>query len=167
MKPLFDKLFDTIQEKIVANGKVVLIHKVPNSILESEAETKELGLRDALADIMRNAGIEVSTDVEEGQRVLDEANGQAKTMGFAGNREEFNNTLNQAIKENGIVLPNLDKQEVSIVNVPQHDFAGNNPIEKAEAWAKDNIVTKKNDKGNILICQKCVMEQNILLVLMR
>ncbi len=39
---------------------------------------EEQVLRDALAETMQKSGIEVIDDVEEGQRVLDEANGKAK-----------------------------------------------------------------------------------------
>lgn len=41
----------------------------------SEAEA---GLRDALVDVARAAGVEVVTDSKEGQRVLDEVNGKAR-----------------------------------------------------------------------------------------
>lgn len=39
-------------------------------------QTEETALRDALIDKLREAGIDVITDVEEAQRVLDEANGK-------------------------------------------------------------------------------------------
>ena len=39
---------------------------------------KETALRDVMADAVSNAGIEVNTDAAEGQRVLDEANEQAR-----------------------------------------------------------------------------------------
>ena len=35
-------------------------------------------MRDALVDVLRGAGVDVVTDVEEGQRVLDEANGETR-----------------------------------------------------------------------------------------
>ncbi len=38
----------------------------------------EAALRDGLIDLMREAGMDVSADWEEGQRVLDEANGEAQ-----------------------------------------------------------------------------------------
>lgn len=80
MKPLFDKLFNTIQEKTDENGKMVLFHKVPNSVMEAEANARETELRDAVIDLMKQAGIEVSTDTEEGQRVLDaDRESRAKT----------------------------------------------------------------------------------------
>lgn len=37
-------------------------------------QAAEAALRDALIDKVREAGIDVITDTEEGQRVLDEAN---------------------------------------------------------------------------------------------
>ena len=46
----------------------------------SDATPKERALCDALNDVLTAAGIEVVTDVEEGQRVMDEANGDAKLM---------------------------------------------------------------------------------------
>lgn len=41
-------------------------------------EPNEASVRDALIDVLRGAGVEVVTDVEEGQRVLDEANDGAR-----------------------------------------------------------------------------------------
>ena len=46
----------------------------------SDATPKERAMGDALNDVLTAAGIEVVTDVEEGQRVMDEANGDAKLM---------------------------------------------------------------------------------------
>ncbi len=46
----------------------------------SDATPKERALRDALNDVLTSAGIDVVTDVEEGQRVLDEVNGNARMM---------------------------------------------------------------------------------------
>ena len=44
------------------------------------AETRETALRDGLIDKLRSAGIEVITDEEEAQRVLDAANGKEKAQ---------------------------------------------------------------------------------------
>lgn len=71
MEPYFDKLFDTIQEKTDANGNVVLFQKVDGSTIAREADAAEEALRDEVIRLMREAGIEVSTDWEEGQSVLD------------------------------------------------------------------------------------------------
>ena len=58
----------------------------------SDATPKERALRDALNDVLTSAGIDVVTDVEEGQRVMDEANGDARMMGSRvnGRMEDIN-----------------------------------------------------------------------------
>ena len=43
-----------------------------------EVSPREDALRDALVNVLRGAGVDVVTDVEEGQRVLDEANGETR-----------------------------------------------------------------------------------------
>ena len=43
-----------------------------------DVSPRESAMRDALVDLLRGAGVEVVTDVEEGQRVLDEANDGAR-----------------------------------------------------------------------------------------
>ena len=43
-----------------------------------EVSPREDALRDALVNVLRGAGVDVVTDVEEGPRVLDEANGETR-----------------------------------------------------------------------------------------
>ena len=43
-----------------------------------EVSPREDALRDALVNVLRGAGVDVVTDVEEGQRVLDDANGETR-----------------------------------------------------------------------------------------
>ena len=43
-----------------------------------DVSPREAAMRDALVDVMRGAGVEVVTDAQEGQRVLDEANGETR-----------------------------------------------------------------------------------------
>ena len=43
-----------------------------------DVSPREAAMRDALVDVMRGAGVEVVTDAEEAQRVLDEVNGEAR-----------------------------------------------------------------------------------------
>ena len=43
---------------------------------------REAALRDAVIDLEREAGLDVIDDVEEGQRVLDMANGRVRQMSF-------------------------------------------------------------------------------------
>ena len=77
MKPLFDSLFETIQEETDGNGNIVLFQKVDGSEMKRDADAAETALRDALIDTMREAGIDVITDAEAGQQVLDMANEEA------------------------------------------------------------------------------------------
>ena len=111
---------------------------------------REAALRDGLVEVLRGAGIEVVTDVEEGQRVLDAVNGRVQAMGFANSREEFDNTRDRAVAETGIVMTGLAEEEVTVVDVPRHDFTGVAPIKQAEAWGKKNLVTPKDKKGNYI-----------------
>lgn len=63
-------LFRAEQDDIKAQKKE---RENGNHVSENEAE-----VRDALVSLMRDAGIDVITDSEEGQRLLDEANGDAR-----------------------------------------------------------------------------------------
>lgn len=148
MESYFDRLFDTIQEKTDENGNVVLFQKAEGSTISKDAAEREAALRDGLVEVLRGAGIEVVTDVEEGQRVLDAVNGRVQAMGFANSREEFDNTRDRAVAETGIVMTGLAEEEVTVVDVPRHDFTGVAPIKQAEAWGKKNLVTPKDKKGN-------------------
>ena len=67
-------LFDTVQEKIDEETGNTILHHKSSDITVPSAE--EIALRDAVIDKLRESGLEVITDVEVGQRVLDEANGQ-------------------------------------------------------------------------------------------
>ena len=72
-------IFDIVEERADRdNGRVAMFHRVSEGLpegvssLEFLVTDKERGLRDGLVDIMRSAGIEVSTDWELGQRVLND-----------------------------------------------------------------------------------------------
>lgn len=68
-------IFDTVQERIdEESGAVALFHKAEGTA-EGVSE-RDAAVRDAIVDIMRGAGIEVVTDTEEAQRILDLANGE-------------------------------------------------------------------------------------------
>ncbi|MGN0233919.1 MAG: hypothetical protein ACI4B5_05810 [Bacteroidaceae bacterium] len=70
-----------IPKKLESKGKRNP-YRLQKSILEADSITdEEEALRDALTDVLTGSGIEVITDAEEGQRVLDAANGGAKLMG--------------------------------------------------------------------------------------
>lgn len=139
------KRFDLSQSKRLGN--------IQFSKSEGGAEAvsnREAALRDGLVEVLRGAGIEVVTDVEEGQRVLDAVNGRVQAMGFANSREEFDNTRDRAVAETGIVMTGLAEEEVTVVDVPRHDFTGVAPIKQAEAWGKKNLVTPKDKRGNYI-----------------
>lgn len=70
------KIFDTVQERVDEEiGNTVLYHR---GEVVSEMSQEERVLRDAVIDRLRESGMEVITDEEAGQRVLDEANGKTK-----------------------------------------------------------------------------------------
>lgn len=70
------KIFDAVQERVdEETGNTVLYHR---GEVVSEMSQEERVLRDAVIDRLRESGMEVITDEEAGQRVLDEANGKAK-----------------------------------------------------------------------------------------
>ena len=70
------KIFDTVQERVdEETGNTVLYHR---GEVVSEMSQEERVLRDAVIGRLRESGMEVITDEEAGQRVLDEANGKAK-----------------------------------------------------------------------------------------
>ena len=67
-------LFDTVQEKTdEETGNTILYHRSSDITVPS---AEEIALRDAVIDKLRESGLDVITDVEVGQRVLNEANGQ-------------------------------------------------------------------------------------------
>ena len=69
-------IFDTIQQKVdETTGKTLMYHK---GDVVAPLTSEERVLRDAVIDRLRDGGMEVITDVEEGQMVLDEANGEER-----------------------------------------------------------------------------------------
>ena len=84
----------------------------------------EAVLRDAVIDRLRENGMEVITDVAEGQKVLDEANGKGKLqMGDAP--ETFAERLKLAVENRGVVMPGLNETYVEVVkDIPRHGYTG-------------------------------------------
>lgn len=70
----FDNLFSIIEEKEI-DGNTVLYQKADIARRVSEDEAN---LRDALVDRLRQSGIDVIDNAEEGQKVLEEANAPAR-----------------------------------------------------------------------------------------
>ena len=72
-------IFDTIQQKVdETTGKTLMYHKGGVAV---SLNSEEVALRDAVIDRLRENGIDVVTDVSEGQRVLDMANGKERLSG--------------------------------------------------------------------------------------
>jgi hypothetical protein len=95
--------------------------RVVGGVKPSKAEAV---LRDAVIDRLRENGMEVITDVAEGQKVLDEANGKGKLqMGDAP--ETFAERLKQAVENRGVVMPGLNETYVEVVkDIPRHGYTG-------------------------------------------
>lgn len=69
-------IFDTIQQKVdETTGKTLMYHKGGVAV---SLNSEEVALRDAVVDRLRENGMDVITDVSEGQRVLDMANGNGE-----------------------------------------------------------------------------------------
>ena len=90
----------------------------------SKPSKAEAVLRDAVIDRLRENGMDVITDVAEGQKVLDEANGRGKLqMGDAP--ETFAERLKQAVENRGVVMPWLNETYVEVVkDIPRHGYTG-------------------------------------------
>ena len=72
-------IFDTIQQKVdETTGKTLMYHKGGVAV---SLNSEEVALRDAVVEVLRENGIDVVTDVSEGQRVLDMANGKERLSG--------------------------------------------------------------------------------------
>ena len=61
---------------------------------------------------------------------------------FADSKDDFDTMRDEAIANKGLVMPGLAEKEVNVVSVPKHDFDSTwkEALQKAEAWAKRNIV---------------------------
>ena len=69
-------------------GKLGDVVKEQKAVGAEEVSPREAALRDSLVGVLRDAGVEVVTDVAEGQRVLDKANGDAKVQAKIGENEQ-------------------------------------------------------------------------------
>ena len=70
---------------------------------------------------------------------------------FSNDKEHFDAVRERAIKEKGIVLPNLKKESVKVVKVEEHKFGNETgqSLDNAEKWARENLVTTGKDKSNL------------------
>ena len=66
---------------------------------------------------------------------------------FSDSKEHFDAVRDRAVEEKGIVMPNLNKEKVKVVEVEKHLFGENkaDAIKNARTWAKDNLATKNGE----------------------
>ena len=144
------RIFDTVQERVDAEtGNVVMYHR---GGVVTNTSAREDALRDAIVDTLRESGMEVITDVEEGQRVLDEVNGDVKKMAFGEPYDYEKYPL-------GRVKPNLAEKDVEVVEADaNHGFTN---YKNAKVWAKRNVAKVYDDeetggKGNVRISNTAI-----------
>lgn len=112
----------------------------------------EVALRDAVIGRLRESGMEVITNEEEGQRVLDEANGRAREMSFGEPYDYEAYPL-------GRVESNLADKEVMVVTAEaDHGFMN---YKEAKEWAKKNVSKVYNNeetggKGDVRISNAAI-----------
>lgn len=62
---------------------------------------------------------------------------------FSDSKEHFDAVRDRAVEEKGIVMPNLNKEKVKVVEVEKSPFGDNieTSLKNAREWAKENLVT--------------------------
>ena len=62
---------------------------------------------------------------------------------FSDSKEHFDAVRDRAVEEKGIVMPNLNKEKVKVVEVEKSPFGNNieTSLKNAREWAKENLVT--------------------------
>ena len=78
------RLFDTVQEKIDEESGNSMLFQKTGEIVVPTAE--EAALRDAIVERLRQSGLEVITDADAGQRMIDLASGQGMMFAAARRR---------------------------------------------------------------------------------
>lgn len=99
------------------------------------AEVKEEKLKDVL-DILSELGVKVKEESKVHYRM---------ELGdtFSDSKEHFDAVRDRAVEEKGIVMPNLNKEKVKVVEVEKSPFGDNieTSLKNAREWAKENLVT--------------------------
>lgn len=94
-------IFDVMQEREdEETGRVALYHKVDDSQAEApkaEPGSQDTTLRDAIVELLQDAGIDVITDDAEGQRTLDKANGKTRQQFKTKDGQAYGYTYNGKI----------------------------------------------------------------------
>ena len=141
--------------RIVSDAVLELFHKKELRLHKGSGignvSIQEAALRDAIIDKLREAGIDVITDVEEAQRLLDEANGndirQQKTTIDAVIEARDNEYL-EAVR-NG----DLDKAQRMVVEAAKlkgynsgSQYQGTSAFNGAAPWGNGYFLTKEERK---------------------
>ena len=97
----------------------------------------------------QNDGKSVMYRVEHAAEVYGKANAHYRMeLGdtFSDSKEHFDAVRDRAVEEKGIVMPNLNKEKVKVVEVEKHNFGSKEreTINNAKAWAISNLVTTGN-----------------------
>ena len=71
---------------------------------------------------------------------------QSKFVTFSKSKQEFDETLNLAVKHNGIIVTDIANTNVEIVELSKHHFNSVNKIDEAKQWAKQNLTTSKGNE---------------------
>lgn len=99
------------------------------------AEVKEEKLKDVL-DRLSELGVKVKEESKVHYRM---------ELGntFSDSKEHFDAVRDRAVEEKGIVMPNLNKEKVKVVEVEKHGFGSKEreTLNNAKAWAISNLVT--------------------------
>ena len=105
---IYRRMKETGQSEGRVEGNIILYHKAEDGA-ESGVSERDAAVRDAIADIMRGAGIEVVTDTEEAQKVLDLANGKdTRLMGEDSERRKERERINSVIDEATAMVSHKD-----------------------------------------------------------
>lgn len=126
-----------------------------------EVSPREDALRDALVNVLRGAGVDVVTDVEEGQRVLDEANGETRlqakkraleTASLSDGSERSLTVVSSA--DGAKVLRNLDKaiQTLESSSTQPKTFVGDiaNSLGAQRKGSKSEYATFETKNGRVV-----------------
>ena len=94
----------------------------------------------------QNDGKGVMYRVEHAAEVYGKANAHYRMeLGdtFSDSKEHFDAVRDRAVEEKGIVMPNLNKEKVKVVEVEKHGFGSKEreTLNNAKAWAISNLVT--------------------------
>ena len=94
----------------------------------------------------KNEGKGVMYRVEHAAEVYGKANAHYRMeLGntFSDSKEHFDAVRDRAVEEKGIVMPNLNKEKVKVVEVEKHGFGSKEreTLTNAKAWAISNLVT--------------------------